>query len=248
MRTKFILLIAIFLISLTGCKKATYLKSETSELTIPISGQCDTVILQSDVNDFKLDSVPEWVQTELTDSVLVITVGNNDVKTRRKGNIVITNGDLKLSIPVMQQYKATYLNLLEGKTLKLGKEGGTASIPVDCDGAISIENGEDLNLNVKDGKLTVTGPKNDEKTVKKKVKLVADEFSEEVEVILEGSLCPRCNGKGKITCPKCGGNTLIMVPHINGYLLTRPCDRCGDGFSGTSSGKVKCPECKGTGK
>ncbi len=256
MKIKSILLFAIALIALSGCKKATYLKSDTSELTIPISGQCDTITLQSDVNEFILESAPEWVETNLNDSILIVKVGANDAKAERKGDIAVKNGDLTLKIPVTQQFKATYLNLPDGKTLKLGKEGGTVSIPVESDGVISIENGDDLNLSVQDGKLTLTASKNDGKTIKKKVKLVADDFTEDVEVILEGSVCTKCNGTGKIRCNKCGGKG-YLEQYCPGMVLFG-CNNCGGSGVNTGhgtvgdmrkgSGKITCPECKGKGK
>lgn len=159
-----------------------------------IAGQSDTIVLRSDVNDFKLDSIPEWVKPELNDSILVVTVGKNDTNAKREGNIVVADGDLKLIIPVIQYFKATHLELPDGNEVKIGKEGGSKTIAVDCDGDVRIEDADNFDAKYKNGKLSITAPKNDGASSKKKIKLSSDEYSKEVTVILEGNVCGTCNG------------------------------------------------------
>lgn len=236
----------------TGCKKATYLKSDVTDVTIPLQGQNDTIVLQSDVNDFEIEKVPDWVKTELNDSILILTVGLNDSKSQRKGEIVIANGDLKLNIPITQNYKATHFSLPDGNILELSKDGGTASLNLDCDGDINIENADSLNLLIRSGKLIVSGPQNDGATRKKTIKLVADEFSEEVIVILRGIPCTKCKGTGEIVCPRCGGKGMFQDYWWNGYEYVNDdtpsgCKRCGGKGMRKGSGKITCPDCEGNG-
>ena len=66
MKTRIIFPLLAFLV-LMGCKKATFLESDVESLTAPISGQTDTITLKSDVNDFKLESFPEWTNIILPD-------------------------------------------------------------------------------------------------------------------------------------------------------------------------------------
>lgn len=250
---------AAMLLLLVGCKKATYLESDVKELTMPMVGQSDTINLCSDVNDFTLDSVPAWVKPELNDSILVVTVGKNDTNAKREGNIVVANGNLKLVIPVIQYSKATHLELPDGNAIKIGKEGGSKTIAVDCDGDVQIEGAENFDAKYINGTLSITAPKNDGATFKKKIKLSSDEYSKEVTVILEGNVCATCKGKGKITCPVCGGAGFIS--EINNDCPSS-CQKCGgrgilypgtydwETYDGSrrGTGKITCPDCNGKGK
>lgn len=246
------------LLLLVGCKKATYLESDVKELTIPIVGQSDTIVLRSDVNDFKLDSIPAWVKPELNDSILVVTVGKNDTNAKREGNIVVADGNLKLVIPVMQYSQATHLELPDGNEVKIGKEGGSKTIAVDCDGDVKIEGAENFDAKYENGKLSITAPKNDGATFKKKIKLSSDKYSKEVTVILEGNVCATCNGTGKITCSVCGGKGFIFR---SGEDCHSSCKKCGgrgficpgpngwEAYNGRrGTGKITCPDCNGEGK
>lgn len=240
------------LLVFAGCKKATYLESDVKDLTVAIAGQSDTIVLHSDVNDFKLDSAPEWAKSELKDSVLVVTVGKNDSNGERKGVIVVSNGDLKLNIPVLQQFKATHLELPSGNEVKIGKEGGTQTLAVDCDGNVTVEGAEGFEAKCAGGKLTVTAPKNDGAPIKKTIKLVADEFSQEVTVEIAGTICPTCKGTGTVKCKSCGGEgskfTMEPAPGLYGC---RACGgkgyscRASDAGYRNGSGKQPCPTCKG---
>lgn len=250
MKTRIFLCLAA-LVLLMGCKKATVLESDVESLTVPISGQTDTIRLSSDVNDFKLESFPEWTQTELTDSVLVVKVGKNDSKGERKGEIVVTNGDLKLTIPVVQQFKATHLDLPDGDSISFGKEGGSQTLAVSCDGNVSVEAPEGMQASYADGVLTVSVPENTGGSVKNTIVLTADEFSKEVSVSIEGSICPTCKGSGKIRCKSCGGKG-----YIDSYRAILGCEKCGGRGGSTyegdfnyreGSGKQACPTCGGKG-
>ena len=261
MKTRIIFPLLAFLV-LMGCKKATFLESDVESLTAPISGQTDTITLKSDVNDFKLESFPEWTNTEFKDSVLVVNIGNNDSKSERKGELVISNGDLKLTIPVVQQFKATRLELPDGGEVSIGKDGGTASVAVDCDGEVNVFAPEDLDVSYQNGQLSITAPANEGATETKSITLTADSFSQQVMVTLEGGICPTCNGKGKVKCSSCGGRGYFPNRTYDGDAMYS-CTKCGGvgylynsdmgGVTGYSnghhkgSGRITCPTCNGKG-
>ena len=240
---------------LSGCKKATYLDSDVKDLTASISGQTDTILLHSDVNDFKLESVPDWAIAELNDSVLIVKVGKNDAGARRKGEIVVTNGDLRLAIPLLQQFNATHLTLPEGEEVRIGKEGGSKTLAVDCDGDVKIEGAEGFDATYKNGQLTITAPQNEGASIKKTLSLTSGPFMQKVEVVIEGTVCARCNGKGTVKCPKCNGNGFIFAYNEDCH---KSCSNCGgsgfvcpgpNGWDGKKGkGRITCPDCHGQGK
>ena len=250
MKTRIIFPLLAFLV-LMGCKKATFLESDVESLTVPISGQTDTITLKSDVNDFKLESFPEWTNTELKDSVLVVNIGKNDSKSERKGEIVISNGDLKLTIPVVQQFKATRLELPDGESISFGKEGGSKTLAVSSDGNVNVQAPEGIEASYADGVLTVVAPANNGSSMERTIVLTADEFTKKVSVSIEGSICLTCNGTGKIRCKSCGGKGFT-----DSYRAIFGCKSCGGAGASTvegdfnyreGSGRQTCPSCGGKG-
>ena len=71
--------------------------------------------------------------------------------------------------------------------------------------------------------------------------------------------CTRCNGTGKITCPVCNGTGISGWTTAGGQRAAYGCEKCGgvkgdpsrsDGVNigQQGSGKIKCPDCNGTGE
>lgn len=252
---RFIILFLCFVgLSLTGCKKATVLESDTMELNIPMIGATDTIMLHSDVNDFRIEECPDWVLSEVIDSTLIIFVRRNDTGMVRTGEILIMNGDLELGISVTQFDRATYLDLPDGNDVVIPKEGETVKLRVDSDGDVVVDSFSGIETSYDKGILTISAPPNDQETINGVITLTAGDLTRDIRVTLEGSLCLTCNGTGKILCEYCHGDGIIIDIPENGYQgYARGCEACGgSGVSGFGQlifgqGYEICHVCHGKG-
>lgn len=236
-RSLFLLTVVLAgLLALTGCsKKATYLKADVESVTLPRTGGADSLTLHSDGTDFSIISSPDWVTVEIRDSVLMFNAQANPEKSPRTGNIVLANGDQKLSLAVVQSAPATYLTL-GATSVTIPQAGGSAELKVETDGSdVRIEGVDGVKSTYKNGTLTITGPGNNGKTRKSKGTVVCDSFSKPLTIVEKGTVCSRCNGSGRVICSRCGGQGEVFCPW----------DRCS---TCRTTGKVTCPECHGKGK
>ncbi len=232
---KFFIYALFCIVILAGCKKATYLKSDRETVTFAKEGGQDSLILHSDGADFKILSSPEWVESNLKDSVLYLKVPNNDSKSKREGNIVVMNGDQKLSLAISQASEATYFTISR-KSVTLGQKGEPDTLRINTDGANPrLEGVEGVTTQFADGILTLAGKGNTGATKKTKAKLICDSLSVDLLVIEKGTKCSRCGGSGKVICSWCDGRGEVFCP----YDI---CPKCHGG------GRATCSECKGKGK
>lgn len=231
-------ILILFFISIylfTGCKKATYLNSKVENVEFSKEGGKDTVILSYDAGKCKILAKPDWVDLNLTDSLLIIQSGKNIEPTFRTGNIVIENGDLKLSLPIKQLSNATYLTLSE-TSITIPKDGGTVKLDVETDGSeVILEGVENVTAEFKDGKVFFSGKGNNGKERRTNGFLVVDTIRRPVTIIEKGEICYNCNGSGRVKCSKCGGSGETVFPWGICYVCN-------------GSGKTKCKTCKGSGK
>lgn len=238
MNSRFSIIALIALLMLAGCRKATVLTSDTKTVTAPRQGTVDTVVLHSDVCDFELVNAPEWTGATLTDSILALKIAANASDAPRSGSVVVRNGDLTLSIPVEQRAEATYLTVKDPAkgVVTIPQAGGDAKITVETDGGeVLLEGLDGVKAKYADGVVTLTGAGNSGKTRRTKCRLVADKMSADITVIEKGTICDRCNGKGRVTCYICKGEGVDYCPY-------RPCDLC------HGSGVTRCSSCGGKGK
>ncbi|MGM9868798.1 MAG: BACON domain-containing protein [Sodaliphilus sp.] len=228
-------LMAISAVAVSCNREATYLKSDSQEIKIAKAGGKDSMILHSDGRDFQIIITPEWMNATLVDSVLYVSVDENETNSSRSGNIVLKNGNQKLSLLVTQASTATYMTI-KRKSVTIGQNGEADTLAVFTDGSdVHIENVKDIHTEFKNGVLTVTGKGNKGATRKTKAKLVCDDISVDLLVIETGTYCPRCKGNGRVTCYICSGEGITYCPVL-------PCREC------NGSGRIRCPGCNGKGK
>ena len=250
MKTKFFLILTIFMVAVvtTSCKKATFLKADKESINIPRLGSTEMITLSSDVEGFKVESAPEWAETSIEGNSLTVTVPENDANSMRKSTIIVTVRGLKLEIPIIQNYIATYLRVVPASA-NFNKNGGEQTLKVETDGDVIIDTPSDIETTYENGSLKITVPANSGSKRNETITLTADNLTTTVAVKIEGSICQRCHGTGKITCPDCHGIGYIDGPAVGGV-----CQRCGGipdpdalGTGDNGSGKITCPDCHGVG-
>lgn len=225
----------VALLMLTACHKATYLTADTDTIEVPRQGATDSLRLHSDAGDFEIISADEWIKATMDDSTLIVKIGPNKDKSPRGGNVVIGNGDQRLSLRVAQGASATYMTLGE-TSVTIPRDGSAVELEVKTDGSdVRIEGVEGVKSTYSGGKLKLTGAGNDGKTRKTTARVVCDTISRTLTVVETGTVCGRCGGSGTVTCRICRGSGVDYCPY-------RPCDLC------HGRGKSRCPECNGKGK
>lgn len=186
MKTKLLWILAIVavLAGMTACKqKATYLKSDVEKIEILSDGGTDTIVLHSDAPDFELVSSPDWVDTQLVDSLLIVKVGKNTTSGVRNGKIAIVNGEQKLNLPVVQVHEATFLNVFR-ESVTIPKDGGSDTLRVATDGSrVHVLGAEGIQTEYKDGVLTFKGKGNKDAMGKQKITIVVDSIKKEITVM-----------------------------------------------------------------
>lgn len=254
MKTRLLIIVlALVAVIATGCKKATYLRADKASIALSRSGGSVTVTLSSDVDGFSVESAPEWVDAQITDSTLVVSAGENDANSMRSSAITVKAGGLLLEIPIKQVFEATHLSV-PSETVVFPKEGGEKTVDVDCDGDVEIRSVPDgVTASYESGVLTIVAKKNDKGAIKGNIQLSAGKLTAEVPVKVEGNICTRCGGSGKITCSTCHGDGFYWTQYYSESCIWG-CERCGgDGYGGPrgfcqyGTGKITCPQCHGSG-
>lgn len=235
MKTNVFVFSLLLLLALTGCNKATYLNTDKDTLRLPKESSGDSLILHSDVNDFKIASVSDWIEPKLCDSILVINVGENKTGAPRTGMLLVVNGDQKLSIKVSQASNPTFLTL-SAQSVTIPQDGSAVTLSVETDGAnVKLEGLEGVMSSYSEGKLSISSKGNTGETKKSKAYVVCDTIRRPLTVIESGTICARCKGSGKVVCYICKGEGVTYCPYMD-------CVTCG------GSTRVTCPDCHGKGK
>ncbi len=250
------ILIGMGLLVLCACGGATYITPSSDSVNFSIEGGEEKVTISADGN-WDIAECPDWVTTEIQEDVLVIKTKANETGSILEGDIVLKGkDDVEATIGVTQASSCTYITVSETEVV-IPKEGGTKEISVDTDGAkVIIEASDGINAELTNETLSISAPSNQGFAKKGTVTLACDTVTTIVNVSIEGSVCKRCNGKGKISCThcygrgynfsgdapvactKCGGHGLLGEPDIPGYPPM-------GGRKG--SGRMACPECGGSG-
>lgn len=250
----FFALLCALTFCLASCNKATYLRADVETIEVESDGETNELVLHSDGTDFQLLSSPEWVMTMLKDSVLKYSVAENTAAANREGEIVVTCGEQRLVLKVVQSLPATKLTV-NPTSLAVPKEGGTLTVNVDTDASNpKVTAPEGFTATYADGKLTVVATPEAKK--EGTITLKAGKLEATITLSEKPDICPTCGGSGRVTCTGCKGEGVYGQTMESGHCVIFPCNLCdGRSPSGESfgpaprmSGKMKCPTCGGRGK
>lgn len=257
----------VALLVLTACGGATVITPMSEAVDFTIEGGENRVDVKAD-GSWKVKECPEWVKTEIQDSVLVITTARNETGAVRTGSIVLSGkGEAQAQIKVTQAAKCTHIT--PGiDNVEFDKEGGTQTVNIDTDGALQVEAPEGFTASYASGVLTINAAANDGQARSGEIRLADGDQSATIAVSQKGNVCPKCNGSGTVKCSKCGGKGYTVkresgdsgwydeIYYFNSYYGCKKCG--GSGFKTDNgypnehlvkgSGRMTCPDCGGSGK
>ena len=262
--------LAFALVMLCSCNKAKNISVDNDKLIFAVNGGDKAITVTAD-GSYDSADCPEWLKAKTNENVLTLTAEANTSGATRDCVIHLTGADgVSVPIAIAQPDKCTHITATPTE-VTIPKEGGSATVAIDTDGGnVIAEAGEGFTAQYADGKRTVTAPANEGGTIKGTITLSCDAVKTEVPVTVEGSICKRCNGTGKVKCTKCGGRGAIPDENY-GMAGERACKNCGGrgtrggmqqydfdkGYPVTiyapssdwrkGSGKMNCPECGGAG-
>lgn len=228
----FLVLVAIVVISLSSCDKATYIKVDTDTISAMITGASGEIKVETDAKKVEVAYAPKWVNASYNDSLKVVQyeIGVNADRKLREDSIVIKCANMTHTILVKQSFKASYIKFNPSEA-SIPREGGTVEVEVEVDseGPLSIDNQNIASVNgrtitIKMGINPNTGKRN------KKITVKCDDITETLNVTQESNCCPMCGGEGYLDepCHECGGEGLHYCCNF--------------------TGKELCPKCYGSGK
>ena len=242
----------VALLVLTACGGATSINPEKSAVDFTIEGGEETVNISAD-GSWDVAECPEWIKTDVQDSVLVIKIERNQTGAMRSGDIVLKGkNEVNATIKVTQVSKCTHITPASDK-VEFEKEGGTQTVNIDTDGAIKVEVPDGFTASFANGVLTITATANEEGAKRGEIKLTADNQSATIYASQKGNICPTCGGSGKVKCSKCGGSGYLNDEFYESIFGCSKCggrgksDRWADYDYRKGSGKMDCPTCGGTG-
>ena len=248
------MLAAVAAVALCSCSKAKSIDVSEDKVVFSIVGGEKSIEVTADGN-YDIEECPEWVAVEAGESELTIRVSENGTGAARDCVINLVGDNVSVPITITQADKCTHITVSETE-VTIPKEGGTKELSIDTDGAkLVMEASEGINAELKDGLLVINAPANEGVTQNGTVTLACDTATTMVKVIIEGSICGHCTGKGTIKCTRCGGSGYYCQG--DGALGCTKCGGYGDvsyvlnipyGNGRVGSGKIKCPECGGNGK
>ena len=254
----YISVIALFV--LTACNGATVITPDKNAVDFTLEGGEESVNVSAD-GSWNIAECPEWVTTEVQDSVLTIKTAKNETGAVREGDIILSGKEgVNVKIKVTQAAKCTHITPASDK-VEFEKEGGTQTVNIDTDGLPQVEVPEGFTATYASGVLTINTPANEEGAKNGEIKLTCEDQSATISVSQKGNICPKCNGAGTIVCSKCHGRGTYYVEASDPYgsESKKGCDKCGgkgycdpafdDPFPGfrKGSGRMKCPQCGGCG-
>ena len=260
MKKLFYFISVVALLAFFSCGGATFITPDKNSVDFAIEGGEQTVNISTD-GTWELMTSPDWVQTEVKDSVLVLKTTRNETGAVRMGDVVLKGKeDVEITIKVTQATKCTHITPSNDK-LAFEKEGGTETVDIDTDGEIQVKS-EAFETSYENGVLTVTAPANDGGAKYGDVVLTGDDQMAVIHVSQKGNICSKCGGSGKVRCSRCGGRG-SYDQHFDGppFGATNGCTRCGgsgsEAWAGQGagdrstlrrgSGRMRCPSCGGQG-
>ena len=265
MKKLFNFISVVALLAFFSCGGATFITPDTNSVDFAIEGGEQTVNISTD-GTWELMTSPDWVQTEVKDSVLVLKTTRNETGAVRKGDVVLKGKEgVETTIKVTQATKCTHITPAKDK-VAFEKEGGKETVDIDTDGEIQVKS-EAFETSYENGVLTVTALANDGGAKRGEIVLTCEDQMATIQVSQKGNICSKCGGSGKVRCSKCGGKGHYFVEYERNDYGCRNCGGGGHrelcmgsdlawGGGGSSyvncgyhkgSGKQNCPQCGGRG-
>ncbi len=252
----FFLLVVCAVAMLCSCNKAKNITASDDNVFFAINGGEKSINVSAD-GSWEIQDCPDWVKAEAEESQLTITVEKNTTGAVRDCVINLVGHGVSVPITITQADKCTHIALSE-TDVHFPKEGGTKELSVDTDGdRIAIQTADGFNADIKDDKLIINAPQNQNSKITSQIVLRCDTVKTIVNVVVEGAFCGRCNGTGEITCPKCRGRggedaetsdgTWVGCSRCGGYGDYWP-DDLGSSYGHPGSGRITCPTCGGSGQ
>lgn len=224
-------IMAIWMMLITSCQKATFLNVDTSNVNTTIEGCSGDISISTDGTSVDIVHSPQWVKTSINEdlSVLHYEVTMNTDRKLREDSIVLKSSDLTCAICVTQSFKATYIKF-DRDTIEFPRNGGTAEVNVEVDATTPLQVDNHELAKVDGRKITITVPKSKSKWgLFKELIVSCDDISAKLIIKQESGVCPTCDGEG---------------------FLNQPCPVC-NGFGAhvccSYTGKKRCPTCGGSG-
>lgn len=266
MKKLFNFISVVALLAFFSCGGATFITPDKNSVDFAIEGGEQTVNISTD-GTWELMTSPDWVQTEVKDSVLVLKTTRNETGAVRKGDVVLKGKEgVETTIKVTQATKCTHITPAKDK-VAFEKEGGKETVDIDTDGEIQVKS-EAFETSYENGVLTVTALANDGGAKRGEIVLTCEDQMATIQVSQKGNICSKCGGSGKVRCSKCGGKGFTHKAETQHYGIDYGCANCGgggnreynDGWIDLSfvpsyvshgfrkgSGKQNCPQCGGRG-
>lgn len=229
MKTRNIILFvtAILMMSVTSCKKATFLKVDNDSIRTTIRGTEGDIKIETDGKKVEIAHAPQWVKATLSENYdnLHYVIDLNTDRQLREDSIVLKSSDITCRIYVSQSFKATYIKF-KPEEVVVPSRGGTEEVEVEVDGegALSIDHSDIAR--VEGRKILITLTKNDEpKDRTFVINVKCDDLSALLKVTQKNSKCTACNGTGysNRTCPECNGMGYHYCCNYRGKAY---CDVC----------------------
>ena len=229
MKTKSIILFvtAILMMSVTSCKKATFLKVDNDSISTTIKGTEGDIKIETDGGKVEVLHAPAWVKTTINEAhdTLHYVVDLNTDRKLREDSIVLKSSDITCKITVSQSFKATTIKFTPEEVV-IPSRGGTEEVTVEVDGegALTIDHSDIAR--VEGRKIIITLTKNQEpKDRTFVINVGCDELTALLKVTQKNSKCPACNGTGysNRTCPECNGMGYHYCCNYRGKAY---CDVC----------------------
>ena len=242
----------LLLLILTACGGASNIIIEKDSVSFPIEGGEENISVTAD-GSWSVKDCPDWVKTEAQEGLIIIRAERNETGAVREGKIIVEGkSGVEATITVKQFSKCTHITPASNK-VEFEKEGGIETINIDTDGSnINVEAPEGFTATYASGVLTINASANEEGAKHGDIKLTCDNQSATIFASQKGSICPTCQGTGKVKCKSCGGKGYVTHAYSEDWEDDYGCGDCGgsgkdDGSLKLGSGRVKCPTCGGSG-
>ena len=267
------MLAAVAAVALCSCSKAKNIDVSEDKVVFSIAGGEKSIDVKAD-GSYDIEGCPEWVTAEVGESVLTISVSENGTGAVRDCVIKLVGDNVSVPITITQADKCTHITVSETE-VTIPKEGGRKELTIDTDGAnIAVDNADFISPvqgepclegRIEGDKLIITCPANDGGAKKGNLTLTCDDVTNTVVITIEGSICPTCNGTGKVKCTKCGGRGYTIKKDygecdgnlypFNHYIGCKQCGGYGEETDEhyynenlrKGSGQMPCPDCGGVG-